>query len=75
MCQQLPFYMTLINCTWIGLWTGLTFTTVILVVLEYGVGQFGDADIGHTSPAALEYRETMTMVGGEVFGGGFRVQG
>jgi hypothetical protein len=60
---QLPFYMTLLNCTWVGLWTGLTFTTVMLVVLEYGVDAYGDNDSGHNSPAALAYRETMTMVG------------
>lgn len=54
--------MTLMSCTWIGLWTGLTFTTVILVVLEYGVDAYGDNDSGHTSSAALAYRTSMTMV-------------
>jgi hypothetical protein len=56
--MQLPFYMTLINCTWIGLWAGLTFTTVILVVLEYGMDAYSD----HHAVEADLYRHNMTMV-------------
>lgn len=72
---QLPFYMTLVNCTWVGLWTGLTFTTIILLVLEYGVDSYGDNAISHTSPAAVAYRKSMTMVSrrfGGVWGSGLR---
>lgn len=55
---QLPYYMTLINVVWVGLWTGITFTTVLLVVLEYAMDAFADRD----APDALVYRHNMTMV-------------
>jgi len=57
-CIQLPFFVTLINCVWVGLWTGITFTTVILVVLEYSMDAFSDT----ISADALEHRHNMTMV-------------
>lgn len=50
--------MTLINCTWVGLWSGILATTVLLVVLEYSMDSF----VSTVSDAAILQRETMTMV-------------
>jgi hypothetical protein len=50
--------MTLINITWVGLWSGITFTTVLLVVLEYAMDNYADRD----GPEALAYRRELTMV-------------
>jgi hypothetical protein len=58
-CLQLPYYHDAVNCAWVGLWCGITYTTIILVVLSYSL----DAYNGDTSsPAALHHRHAMTMV-------------
>eukprot|EP00775_Hariotina_reticulata_P003511 gene3511-3781_t len=51
-----PYYHDLVNYIYVGLWSGITFTCVLLVSLDLTQNNFSDDQQGRL----LKYRETMT---------------
>lgn len=53
---QVPYYYDKVNAAWSGLWLGILYTTVLLVVLDYTRGQY---TLGAEQEA---YRSSLTWV-------------
>jgi hypothetical protein len=53
---QVPYYYDQVNAVWSGLWAGILYTTVLLVVLDYTQARY------EHGPAQELYRHTLTWV-------------
>jgi hypothetical protein len=54
--HQIPYYYDQVNAAWSGLWTGILYTTVLLVVLDYTAEKYAEG------PVQEAYRSKITWV-------------